>query len=56
MYSTGVTDVGNTVCSKTYTNNLETLRLANLTRFNMDKAKDQQDLNKRKPTLLMIRV
>lgn len=53
MYSTGVTDAGEKGCSSdTYTNNLEKLRIANLARFNIDKAKDQEELNKRKPTLL----
>lgn len=57
MYSTGQeAGIYNKKClSDTYKNNLEKLRLANLARFGLDKAKDQEELNKRKPTLLTSR-
>ena len=57
MYSTGQeAGIKNKDClSDTYKNNLEKLRIANLARFGLDKAKDQEELNKRKPTLVTTR-
>lgn len=55
MYSSGVENRDKTLCSETYTNKLEEIRLANLSRFNMDKKKDRENLNKRKPTLVTSR-